>query len=131
MDKLKYVKLENEDGSYSESIPLAVDSNHVDINGRSLSDVIVEKADARMVDDNIEMLTNEVNLANSRIDNLARLEDGSTTGDAELIDGRTAYTGRVYDSVGENLRTSFENIYTSLEEINGKMTIAFGQYGWQ
>ena len=33
MDKLKYIKLENEDGSYSSSIPLAVDSDHVDIVG--------------------------------------------------------------------------------------------------
>ena len=29
MDKLKYVKLENPDGSYSDSIPLAVDANYV------------------------------------------------------------------------------------------------------
>ena len=31
MDKLKYVKLENPDGSYSESIPLSVSAGHVDI----------------------------------------------------------------------------------------------------
>lgn len=43
MDKLKYIKLENEDGSYSESIPLAVDSNYVDINGEILTNVINKK----------------------------------------------------------------------------------------
>ena len=37
MDRLKYIKLENEDGSYSSSIPLAVDSNHVDVNGNTLT----------------------------------------------------------------------------------------------
>ncbi len=31
MDKLKYVKLELEDGSYTESIPLSVQADHVDI----------------------------------------------------------------------------------------------------
>ena len=31
MDKLKYIKLENEDGSYSNSIPLSVDADHVEI----------------------------------------------------------------------------------------------------
>lgn len=36
MDKLKYIKLENEDGSYSDSIPLAVDGNYVDIDGDSV-----------------------------------------------------------------------------------------------
>ena len=40
MDKLKYIKLENEDGSYSESIPLAVDGQYVDINGNSLINVL-------------------------------------------------------------------------------------------
>lgn len=44
MDKLKYIKLENEDGSYSESIPLAVDSEHVDVNGVQLTKVLEEKA---------------------------------------------------------------------------------------
>ena len=37
MDKLKYIKLENEDGSYSDSIPLAVDGDYVDINGSTLT----------------------------------------------------------------------------------------------
>ena len=36
MDKLKYVKLENPDGSYSNNIPLAVDANYVDVNGTTL-----------------------------------------------------------------------------------------------
>ena len=41
MDKLKYIKLENEDGSYSNSIPLAVNSDHVDMaNGKDLQDTI-------------------------------------------------------------------------------------------
>lgn len=40
MDKLRYIKLENEDGSYSDSIPISVDSNYVDINGMSLADKI-------------------------------------------------------------------------------------------
>lgn len=37
MDKLKYIKLKNEDGSYTDSIPLAVDSDHVDVNGSTLT----------------------------------------------------------------------------------------------
>ena len=40
MDKLKYIKLENEDGSYSSSIPLAVDSDYVDINGTTLTNTL-------------------------------------------------------------------------------------------
>lgn len=44
MDRLKYIKLENEDGSYSSSIPLAVDSNYVDVNGNTLTNVLDNKA---------------------------------------------------------------------------------------
>lgn len=40
MDKLKYIKLENEDGSYSSSIPLAVDGDHVDIKGSTLTNTL-------------------------------------------------------------------------------------------
>ena len=40
MDKLKYIKLENEDGSYSSSIPLAVDGDYVNVNGNTLTDTV-------------------------------------------------------------------------------------------
>ena len=32
MDKLKYVKIENDDGSLSENIPIGVDAKNVDVN---------------------------------------------------------------------------------------------------
>ena len=31
MDKLKYVKIENDDGSLSENIPIGVDAENVDV----------------------------------------------------------------------------------------------------
>lgn len=40
MDKLKYIKLENEDGSYSDSIPLSVDSDYVDVDGNTLEEIL-------------------------------------------------------------------------------------------
>lgn len=44
MDKIKYVKLEQSDGSYSDSIPLAVDSDYVDVNGNTLTNELNNKA---------------------------------------------------------------------------------------
>lgn len=44
MDKIKYVKLEQPDGSYSGSIPLAVDSDYVDVNGNTLTNELNNKA---------------------------------------------------------------------------------------
>ena len=99
MDKLKYIKLENEDGSYSESIPLAVDADHVDVNGETLISELNKKVN-----------NNDFNVLLNRVDNLAHLEPGSTTGDAELIDGRVSYDGTVYSNIGDNIRNSVNNI---------------------
>lgn len=57
MDKLKYIKLENEDGSYSSSIPLAVDSDHVDVNGNTLTNELSYKAN----NSSINNLQNQIN----------------------------------------------------------------------
>lgn len=61
MDKLKYIKLENEDGSYSDSIPLAVDSDHVDVSGDTLTNKLNNKANSVDVNNSINNLSNEIN----------------------------------------------------------------------
>lgn len=61
MDKLKYIKLENEDGSYSESIPLAVDGNYVDVDGVTLPAALATKANAESVNSSISTLQSEIN----------------------------------------------------------------------
>lgn len=43
MDKLKFVKLELPDGSYSESIPLSAEAELIDINGETLTDNLNKK----------------------------------------------------------------------------------------
>lgn len=46
----------------------------------------------------------------ARMDTFASLSEGSTTGDAELIDGRISYTGEVYTDIGHNIRETAEQI---------------------
>lgn len=65
MDKLKYVKLENPDGSYSNSIPLAVDSDYVDVNGSTLTNELNKKANSISVNEDIDDLQSQINSLSS------------------------------------------------------------------
>lgn len=57
-------------------------------------------------------LAKEVAVERARITALATLPEGSTTGDAELMDARVDVNGTVHDNVGEHIRA----IETELEE---------------
>ena len=48
---------------------------------------------------------NDLQVQKSRVDNLATLKEGSTTGDAELIDARVGANGATYDNAGDSIRT--------------------------
>ena len=47
---------------------------------------------------------NSISLLEARIDNMSTLAEGSTTGDAELIDGRVGAEGEVYPNIGDAIR---------------------------
>ena len=49
-------------------------------------------------------IKSDIQSQKARIDNLATLKKGSTTGDAELIDARTDSTGNIFNNSGENIR---------------------------
>lgn len=93
----------------------AVDNAFLDlaerINENSSEISAIESEVASVSDD----LTTESNtraeadsVLNSRIDNIIQLTPGSTTGDAELIDGRTAYNGQVFSSIGDAIRNQVQ-----------------------
>lgn len=67
-------------------------------------------------------LKQEIDVERNRITNLSKLEQGSTTGDAELQDIRVGYDGAEYENAGEAVREQV----SSLKEDLGNMTSAVG-----
>ena len=72
------------------------------------------------IDDAISNLVNEVAVERARIDNLAHLEEGSTTGDAELIDARIGADGVTYSNLGLANRTQFANLKSDLSKVSNE-----------
>lgn len=60
-------------------------------------------------------IKNDIQAQKTRIDNLATLKEGSTTGDAELIDGRTGANGTIYKNIGDAIRAQCGNLNTLLD----------------
>ena len=129
ISKIKEIKIREEDGSYSNPIPVGADAVNIDYKNSNVENELNKLNDSSSINKtNIDNLSNQVNtnktnieLQTSRIDNLATLEEGSTTGDAELIDARVGYNGKIYSSVGENIRNSNEDINF---KINNYITIS-------
>ena len=66
MDKLKYIKLENEDGSYSSSIALSVDANNIETqNGTSNLE-----NDLNSINTNLNLKTSQIEHLEIKTDNL-------------------------------------------------------------
>ena len=55
---------------------------------------------------------------NARIDSLIKLEEGSTTGDAELIDARVGADGKNYGTLGNAVRRQISKIVTFDNSVN-------------
>lgn len=130
MEKLKYIKIEHEDGTLSENVPVGADAANIDVtNDKDLATKLNEldakdtnietdykNADAGLrkdVDANKTTITGcrtDINTLTSRVNNLSTLEEGSTTGDAELIDARVNSDGAIYSSLGNHIR-DFEEKY--------------------
>lgn len=63
-------------------------------------------------------LESEIVVERNRINNMTKLQAGSTTGDAELLDARVGANGIIYESTGVAIREQIKHIGGSLKSIN-------------
>lgn len=123
MDKLKYVKLENPDGTYSDSIPLAVDGDHVDVNGNTLTEELGKKAN----DSDISNLQNEISgLASgsplvassiSEMTDINRVYVNTSDGNWYYYNGNLWSIGGIYQAIGVDENDSV------IVEINNRLDL--------
>ena len=77
--------------------------------------------------------TNETNITSldARVNNLAHLTEGSTTGDAELIDGRVGADNVTYTNIGTAIRTQFSDLKSDFNdslEVDTEIEIGINRY---
>ena len=65
---------------------------------------------------NIQELSTESTVLSARMDEFTKLEEGSTTGDAELADGRVGADGKTYDNIGGAIRGQVTDLKSEINE---------------
>ncbi len=63
----------------------------------------------------LDNITNDLNILKSKVDNISTLPEGSTTGDAELIDIRVDRNGSTYSSAGNSVRGQADEIDNKID----------------
>lgn len=63
-------------------------------------------------------IKNDIQTQKARIDTFTSLQNGSTTGDAELIDARIDADGNTYSNVGNNIRNNQKKIKDEIKSIS-------------
>jgi hypothetical protein len=82
--------------------------------GKELSDRVNE-VDVRLTA-SISELETDVAMNKTRINAISKLEEGSTTGDAELTDIRVGYDGATYSSASESVRNQIKDIHNLIND---------------
>lgn len=99
--------------TYSKS---QIDSQFKDIAKETITtEERTKLADLKNYDDT--SIKNDIQTQKSRIDSFTALQDGSTTGDAELIDARIGADGITYANLGSSIRSQFNDINDNIKDI--------------
>ena len=86
---------------------LATNTNKIEDNTKKLNINIA----------NIKNISSQLDVERKRIDSFTSLPEGSTTGDAELIDGRVGVNGKTYENIGTAIREQFKNVNKTIDDL--------------
>ena len=95
----------------SQLLLVAQQANTNAKNNIDKSSSLLEKAEG------LGYLKEEYDVLEARMNQFTSLQEGSTTGDAELIDGRIGYDGKVYDNIGGAIREQVSKLNGDLAEL--------------
>lgn len=98
------LKIKSQDLTIKESVDYlktnlynSLESLFVEMKNNGTLDLTVQKS--------ITSLLESVNALSARMDTFTKLAEGSTTGDAELIDGHVDYKGNTHQNIGSHIRS--------------------------
>ncbi len=132
MDKLKYIKLKNEDGTYTNAIPLAVDSDHVDIGGDTLTsklNTLATKTEVAAVASGAPKPVSSI----SQMTDTTKIYVLTTDGNWYYYNGSAWAIGGVYQSTGigegsVGFKNLDDNLSNHLKVRNTTFTQTKGKY---
>lgn len=91
-------------------------------NSADVTEALSNKADSSALRNTNEALADvetEQAILSARMDTFTRLEEGSTTGDAELADGRVGVDGETYENIGGAIRGQVAGLKDDIDYITG------------
>lgn len=95
-----------------------------DLKGSGTGATTEQLAQIEQNKNDISNLSSAVAVERERINQFTKLEDGSTSGDAELIDARVDYKGTTHANVGEHLRYIGSENKTFIEEVDKQVILS-------
>lgn len=101
----------NEYDNYKREIAAARDGEaNLLTKVKKIDEQLDNNAKALKMDIDARALNKDLIVERNRIDNLSKLQEGSTTGDAEMVDARVGILGNVYNNLGDSIRQQINNI---------------------
>lgn len=83
----------------------------------------VAREDSSTAVNKVTRLEAEVEGLSTRVDNIAHLPSGSTTGDAELMDIRVGYNNETYENAGTAVREQISDVYQNIDDFSEMLDV--------